>query len=399
LDRFDGARIYLSPCGHGLGHAGRIHPIAEELRRRGADVLFSTYLEGVDYIRKQGFPVVRSPHLSMVTLNGRIDLKMTSVTQGLPAMPRFLRQTNAEIAYMKEFKPDVVVSDSRLSSVYAANLLRVPTALVMNQFQPIVPRTRHNFKLSKIADGVLLTLIGRGWASSDVILIPDFPEPYTICLESMRVPRPYQHLVRFVGSILPVKPEDIGGDVRIREELGVKAGDRLIFAAVSGPQQERLPLISTLKPIFEEFPEDYRIVMSMGMPNGGSDPLASGRLTTIPWVDNRFELLKACDLVISRAGHETIMQSICFGKPQILIPTPGHTEQYANARRVKELGVGEAIHQRDLSRERLLSLVKTFFSENEYGGRLLEINSNIKSKDGVMNSVEEIDSLMRRRAH
>jgi len=397
VDRFDGTKVYFSPCGIGLGHVGRSYPIAEELGRRGADVLFSTYLEGLDYVRKLGSPVVPSPPLNMATdSTGKIDLRMSSVTQGLPALPRFLRQMNVEIEYMKAYRPDVIVSDTRLSSVFAANLLGVPSVLILNQFQPIVPRSRHNFRLSKIADGVMLTLIGRGWAASDIILIPDFPEPYTISLESLRIPKPYRRLVRLVGSILRTKPEEIGDVERVRKELGVEEGQRLIFAAISGPLSERAPLISLLKPILEGFPDDYRVVMSMGTPNGGSEPRSMGALILIPWIRNRFECLKACDLVISRAGHETIMQSICFDKPQILIPTPGHTEQYGNARRAKELGVAEAIHQRDLTREGLMKLVEMVLGDRSYLQRLHEINSKNSLGDGVENAVEAIAELLPR---
>ena len=396
VEGLDGSKIYMSPCGLGLGHIGRLHPIADELRRRGADVVFSTYLEGYDYALKHGFPVARSPHLHMSTVNGKIDLKITSVTQGLPALPRFARQTNIEMEYIKDYGPDVVVSDSRLSSIFAAKMLRIPTALILNQFQPIVPRSRHNFRLSKIADGVLLTLIGRGWATSDVIMIPDFPEPYTISIESLRIPQPYRPLIRLVGSIIPRQPSEIRGRDEIREEIGIDDGQKLILAAISGPEQERLPLIGDLKHIFEGFPDDYRIIMSMGYPNGGSEQYSSGPLTTVNWIPDRLEHLKACDLVVSRAGHETIMQSICFNKPQILIPTPGHTEQYANARRVKELGVGEAIHQRDLNTKDLLAMANQVSNSGDIEKKLFELISNNSIGDGVSNAVEVIESLIKK---
>jgi len=395
VDGLEGARAYFSPCGIGLGHVGRSYPIAEELRRRGADVVFSTYLEGFDYVKKLGFPVASSPHLNMtVDHTGGIDLRISSVKQGIPALPRFLHQLNVEIEFMKSYRPDIVVSDSRLSSVFAANLLGLPVVLILNQFQPIVPRSLHNFRLSKIADGVLLTLIGRGWAASDRILIPDFPEPYTISLESLRIPKPYRHLVQHIGSVLPRKPEEIRDTARLRKEVGAGEGQRLIFAAISGPYQERLPLISLLEPILESFPDEYRIVMSMGMPNGGSRPEIRGNLTLIPWIPNRFEYLKACDLVISRAGHETIMQSICYGKPQVIVPTPGHTEQYGNARRAREIGVAEAVHQRDVTGKGLLTLVEDILNDDRYTERLTEINSENHLGDGVENAVEAVTKLL-----
>jgi uncharacterized protein (TIGR00661 family) len=383
-------RAYFSPCGIGLGHVGRCYPIAEELRRRGADVVFSTYLEGFDYVKKLGFPVASSPHLNLTADHtGKIDLRVSSVKQGIPALLRFLRQLNVEIEFMRSYRPDIVISDTRLSSVFAANLLSLPVMLILNQFQPIVPRSLHNFKISKIADGTLLTLIGRGWAASDLILIPDFPDPYTISLESLRIPKPYSHLVRHIGSILPRKPEDVEDTAIPRKE-----GQKLIFAAISGPSQERIPFISLLEPILESFPEEYKIVMSMGMPHGGSKPEVRGNLTLIPWISNRFEYLKACDLVISRAGHETIMQSVCYGKPQIIVPTPGHTEQYGNARRAKEIGVADAIHQQDVTEESLLTLIENVLNDDRYVKRLMEINSKNCLGDGVENAVMAVTELL-----
>lgn len=394
MDGFDGAKVYFSPCGIGLGHVGRTIPVAEELKRLGAEIMFSTYLDGVGYVRKQGLPVVSSPALSLVSdSTGRIDFRALTTTQGVPAFPRFMQQVTAEMEYMKAFGPDVIVSDTRLSSVFAGKLLGLPVALILNQFQPMVPRSKRNLTLSKIADGGIMTVIGRGWASSDVILIPDFPEPYTICLDSLRIPQPYRHLVRLVGPILHKKLVDAVDTGRVRKEAGAREGQRLIYAAISGPEQERLPLLSLLRSIFEGFPEDYRVVMSMGMLDGGSAPIASGALMAIPWVVDRYEYLKACDLVVCRGGHSTIMQSICYGKPSIIIPTPNHTEQYANARRAKELGVAEAIHQHDLSRKRLLELAERILTDDGYKERLTEINSKC-SVDGVENSVTAISELI-----
>jgi len=396
VDPVNGARIYFSPCGLGLGHISRVHPIALDLKRRGAEILFSTYLEGHDYAVKHGLPVVRSPHLNMETVNGKIDLKLSSATQGLPAIPRFTKQINVELNYMKDFKPDIVVSDSRMSSIFAARFLGIPAVLILNQFQPIVPRSQRNFTLSKIADGVLLTVVGGGWALSDKILIPDFPKPYTLSLESLRIPKRYQDHVRLIGSILPIKPEEINNADQIRAQIGLRNGQTLIFAALSGPELERLPLIRILKPIFEKFPEEYKILMSLGMPNEKMFFHESGQLILTPWLSNRFEYLKASDIIISRAGHETMMHSICFGKPQIVIPTPYHTEQYANARRIKDLGVGEAIHQKDVSLENLLQLVKAVSKNSKYLERLSEISSLRLHWDGVSNAVNEIINFLKR---
>lgn len=392
MGRLEEVRIYISPCGLGLGHVGRCLPIAEELRRRGAEILFSTYQEGLEYLKKGGFPVVSAPSMRMEVLEGRIDLKMSSVKGGLKAPPRFLNQVRVELENMRRFEPDIVISDTRLSSIFAARLLGLPSASILNQFQPIVPRSRRNFNLSKIADGVLLTLIGGGWALSDIILIPDFPEPYTISLDLLRIPKRHRNLVRFVGPILPRRPEECEGTVDLP---GVDKGRHLILASISGPEKERIPLISKLIPILKEFPGDYRILLSMGMPRLDTRPRTYGPLTILPWLPDRFRYLKACDAVISRAGHGTVLQNLCYGKPQILIPTPGHTEQYANARRAKELGIAEALHQRDITRDNLLRAVERVIGLGIYGERIREITSKSPG-DGVSNTIKAIEELLGR---
>ncbi len=389
-------RIYFSPCGIGLGHVGRMIPVADELCRKGAEVMFSTYLEGVDFIRSHGFPVVSAPALSLESdSTGKIDLRASVISQGIPALYRFMQQVTAEMEYMKAFKPDVVFSDTRLSPIIAGKLLRLPVALMLNQFLPMVPRTEHNLTLSKIFDGGVMTLLGQGWAASDVILIPDFPEPYTLSVSSLRIPEAYKHLVQMVGFVLPRRPEDVMDTDRVREEAGVLGEERLIYAAISGPIRERAPLERLLKPIFEEFPERYRVVMSLGIPSGGSKPSTSGNLTVIPWVNDRFEYLKACDLLVCRGGHNTIMQGICYEKPSIIIPTPNHTEQYGNARRARELGVAEVMLQDDISAEKILSLADGMLLDPRYQEKLKEFRSR-NFVEGLGNTVGAIAELMER---
>jgi UDP-N-acetylglucosamine--N-acetylmuramyl-(pentapeptide) pyrophosphoryl-undecaprenol N-acetylglucosamine transferase len=394
VDGFEGSKVYFSPCGIGLGHVSRSVPIAREVMRRGGQVLFSTYLEGVDYVHQFDYPVVAAPPIHMANdPSGSIDLKSTTMSTGITVFPTFLRQVLFEIQWMQAFKPNLVFSDSRLSSIYAAKLLRIPVVLILNQFLPRVPREKDNI-LFRMADGSVLTLLGRSWALSDLLVIPDFPEPYTISLDSLRIPRRYGARVRLVGSILPKKPNENDNVHKIRGSLGVRTDQSLIYAGISGPKAERLPLIKMLEPIFREFPEKYRIVMSLGTPKGGSEPTHEGPLTKIPWIEDRFEYLNACDLVISRGGHETIMQSVCYQKPSIIIPVPRHPEQYGNARRAVELGVANAIPQNNVNKKTLLETIDEILETGEEKRRLQDINSDAGLGNGLERTLESMHAFL-----
>jgi uncharacterized protein (TIGR00661 family) len=137
------------------------------------------------------------------------------------------------------------------------------------------------------------------------------------------------------------------------------------------------------------FPENYEIVISLGYPNTDNKPIHHGNVTIYKWVPNRFEYLKASDLVICRAGHGTITQCMCYGKPMILIPTPNHTEQLVNAMQTKNLGIAEIIQQEGLSKGKLLQTVQQTL-ESTIPERTKEVQREALKHDGLENAVKTI---------
>ncbi|NIQ04876.1 MAG: hypothetical protein GWO20_03810, partial [Candidatus Korarchaeota archaeon] len=174
---------------------------------------------------------------------------------------------------------------------------------------------------------------------------PDFPPPYTISTGNLSIPKSYREKVELIGAILPVQPNELPTKEKLRRKLRLPIDKTVIFAPISGPIKERAFLTGILRKLLSNFSEQYEIVLSLGYPNADTEPVVHGNLRIYKWVPNRFEYLKACDAVISRAGHGTLTQCICYGKPMILIPTPGHTEQLNNAMRARKLGVANIIDQ------------------------------------------------------
>ena len=393
-------RIYFGVCGIGFGHIGRCIPIANKLREMGAQILFSSYKDAVEYIKSEGYQIVEPPSMEvMVKPDGTIDFRQTLVNPGpFLAAITFTRQVEAEIKFMRAFKPDIVVSDSRVSPLLAARALDIPNLCIVNQFQIIIPRKKRLLRLAKITETGGLAIIGKIWVSGTIpLLIPDFPPPYTISSGNLRMPIAYYKHVKFIGPIIPTYPNDLPSKEEIREKLGLDVEKPLIFAPISGPLKERTYIIEILKRIFTVFPEDYQIVMSTG---AISNPIKVTRyrhsFILCNWIPNRFEYLKAADLVISRAGHGTITQSIYYGKPMILIPTPSHTEQMNNAKRVKELGIGEVIEQNDVNMQILLKTVNRVLNDSSYRSSIEEIQRKVMAINGLKVAVDEISRVARR---
>jgi len=301
---------------------------------------------------------------------------------------------NSEIRFIGGFGPDVVVSDSRVSSLLAARMLGVPRVCILNQFQVIIPRRKHHLSLARFADSVTLTLVGKMWTSGNTVMIPDFPQPYTISVGNLNIPKSYRKNIRLIGPILAVHPDELETEEDLRRKLRLPADKPIVFAPISGSIKEKAFLTGILRKILLEFPEDYEVVMSLGYPGTDDRPERHGNVTIYKWITNRFEYLKACDVVIGRPGHGTITQAMCYGKPVILIPTPGHTEQINNAKQAQDLGVAKIIPQKELSRERLLRCVRQTL-ESDAPKRLKAIQKEVRECSGLRNAVEIIRAMVR----
>jgi UDP:flavonoid glycosyltransferase YjiC (YdhE family) len=384
-------RAYFAPCGIGLGHVGRIVPIAKRLREENFEVAFSTYGEGVDYIEHEKLPLMKAPPISFqVKPDGSVDFRRTAMNPG-PFLASFtlLKQVDAEIKFIESFKPDIIVSDSRITSLVAARLLGIPRICILNQFQLIVPRRKQHLYLARVADSGMLTLIGRVWTSGNTVLIPDFPPPYTISAGNLNIPKPYRKNVRLIGPILDVRPDELISKSELREKLGLSTDKPVIFAPISGSTKEKAFLTGTLRRTLLEFSEDYEIIMSLGYPDANSKPVRYGNLTIHKWIPNRFEYLKACDVIVSRAGHGTITQAMCYGKPLILVPTPNHPEQINNAKQAKDLGVAEVLLQKDVKKSELLGLIQKALEDGTQE-RLKMVQRQVLPYDGVEEAVRTI---------
>jgi len=388
-------RVYFAPCGIGLGHVGRSIPIARKLEN--AEIVFSTYKDGVDYVKQEGLPLVEAPPIGFqVKQDGSVDFRQTAVNPG-PFFASFtlLKQVGFEIRTIEHFKPDVIVSDSRMSSLVAGRLLRIPRICILNEFQPIIPRKTHYLRLARLADSITLALLGKMWTSGNTVLIPDFPPPYTICEGNLNIPKSFRTRVKLIGPILQKYPDDLPSQEELRIKLKLPSGRPVLFVPISGPALEKTFVTSKLREILLDFPKEYEIIVSYGNPAAGDKPVRHGNVTFHSWIPNRFEYLKACDAVIGRAGHGTITQCMCYGKPIVLIPTPNHTEQVTNARQAQNLGVAQIVLQEWLTKQNLLDKIHQSL-ENKARAEIARIQEEALKHDGLENTLNTIIELAER---
>ena len=88
--------------------------------------------------------------------------------------------------------------------------------------------------------------------------------------------------------------------------------------------------------------------------------------------------MAAADLVICRAGAITLSELAVCRKPAILIPSPyvAENHQFHNAMTLKNAGAAEVIEEKDLTGEKLISVVSGMLSDDE---KLSQMSRNASS--------------------
>src|SRR5207245_1976956 len=332
-DRTQRLRLYIGPCGLGLGHSTRCDAIAREFSNENVDVLFSSYLDALDYLKRSGFTYFSAIPLSFRTReDGTIDPKMTMSQNGVTVgLWDFIRQLIGEIRQISAFEPDVVISDTRISTLIAAFILRKPRILILNQYSVQMPKDnrKHRFAdrpalfAGKIIWKYISAMLELAWGVSDLIIVPDLKAPYTISRYNLAIPPGIRRKVRLVWPLTPpkLKPPSIA--------RSVGGSMPLVFACVSGPATDRKYLVNKLTEILKRFPRDYELILSCGDPNGSFGEKRIGNLTVHEWMTEQlyWRTFERADVIVSRAGHETIMKAISEEKPLVLIPPPNPTDQ------------------------------------------------------------------------
>lgn len=108
----------------------------------------------------------------------------------------------------------------------------------------------------------------------------------------------------------------------------------------------------------------------------------------IGWVLNK------ADLVISRAGANTICELAALGKPAILIPLPwvGQNEQMENAKLLENIGIAVILEQKDLTEESLSECLESLMQNLEqYKKKANQAKEmvNLKARENLIQVIEE----------
>jgi UDP:flavonoid glycosyltransferase YjiC (YdhE family) len=252
------------------------------------------------------------------------------------------------------------------------------------------------FFIANIGWLFIRTAIQLVWGTSQVILIPDLPAPYTISLGNLAIPNRYNRKVKLIGPMIEDYVNSATTERAARDALGFDPNRPMIYGAVSGPRIEREVLARMVLESFEQLPRGFQVVLSRGDPNGSRKCRMQGGVKVFDWLDNQDDFIRSSDIVVSRAGHGTIMKSLLYGKPMVLIPIPDHTEQIGNAHRALQLHVARIIDQNALNGETLELTIEEMLNSNEYRMKAADVSRMAASMRAIPTACDIIEKLSSR---
>jgi MGT family glycosyltransferase len=100
-------------------------------------------------------------------------------------------------------------------------------------------------------------------------------------------------------------------------------------------------------------------------------------------------VLPLCDLVITHGGNNTVTECLHFGKPTIVLPL--FWDQYDNAQRVHELGLGIGLDTYRFTDAQMHDALSRLLNDSELHKRLAGAAATIQGRDGVRKAANLIE--------
>ncbi|MFA6073919.1 MAG: UDP-N-acetylglucosamine--N-acetylmuramyl-(pentapeptide) pyrophosphoryl-undecaprenol N-acetylglucosamine transferase [Candidatus Woesearchaeota archaeon] len=296
-------------------HAGSTAiAVIEEIRKR--NLPYEIHWLGMEYKNLLNIGVIFH-HLD----SGKIENKATKHTiSSLLKIPFGIYKSRKLV---KEINPDLVLSFGSAAGAlvsFWANMLKIPVII----HEQTATAGRANIFSSYFAK---LVLISRESSSTFF----------------------NKHKTKLVGN--PINNNIIGN---IKNEVRSKVKTIL----VTGGSRGSTWINDALKPILPQLLQKYYVVHQTGS-GKLSDKIKNNKYFAFEQTNpkNMAEILTKSDIVIARAGANTVSELIALKKPSILIPIPWtyNNEQTENAKYMESLGLARILTQKELTAQKLLS--------------------------------------------
>lgn len=341
-------RVLLIPCGIGMGHTSRAVALAGNIIRNGGEVLFASYGSGFQMLNSySNFEVVKLPEIKFYGSSGELNLKYTA-KKSIDAPFIFLKSIYHESRIIKDFNPDVVVSDSHYSVPITCKVMGIPCVLVSNDLYPDFKEVYQNDRTMEYLENGLQRFIKDVSKLCQSIIIPDVKNSWDI-------PPQIRDRVNYSGPILKMNTNNMDSKAELRRRFGFETSEKIVMVTVGGSQfgSKLLNLVCKSAPDLN----CDRLILVTGPQIKLDHVESSSRIIVKKYLEDMMEWMKLSDLLVSLAGHTTCMELASLGIPSLLIPIENHPEQLKNALKMKKYGIAHVENMENLNSKNITNYI------------------------------------------
>jgi MGT family glycosyltransferase len=163
----------------------------------------------------------------------------------------------------------------------------------------------------------------------------------------------------------------------------------LVYLSLGSLGSADVDLMKRLVSVLADTP--HRYVVSKGPRSDEFD------LPDNMWGEGRLpqtSIIPKCDLVITHGGNNTTTEALHFGKPMVVLPL--FWDQYDNAQRMHELGLGIRLDTYGFADDELRQAVERLLANVDLRARLASTGETIRAGDGKRKAADLIEFLGRR---
>jgi MGT family glycosyltransferase len=383
-----------------FGHINPTLPIVRELIARGEHVVYFVPQEFQTLIESTGASFRSLPALRTAS-SGRANTPPGDHQIGLMPVAMAMQAREA-VGYLavqiEQIRPDCMVYNTlSLWARLVAHLLDIPRV----GFRPFhAPRVRLSPTLPS-SDGRVTALAATAdreleklasdfrhapQTLSDVLSLVEDPTLIFMPKEFQSRSETFDERFLFVGPSLPhstpmLWPLPISSrshPLRVYVSLGTLRNDEPAF----------------YRSCFDAFcGSECQVVMSVGnridIPSLGPIPSNFVVAESVP----QLALLPSVNVFISHGGLNSVMESLHFGIPLVVIPTI--KEQYLTATRISDLGLGIVLDHATVTSASLREAAKRAANDTTIRGRIADIQSSNRIAGGFLKAADAVQRVAR----
>ena len=195
----------------------------------------------------------------------------------------------------------------------------------------------------------------------------------------------------------PIKPQSSKtvhvSPLRMVESTGTsrpeKSGRALVLASLSSGYQDQTALLQRICDALAQLPVEGIVTTGRAV---APEALIAGDNTKVFRFVAHEELLPSTDLLITHAGHGTVMAGVKFGVPMLCVPMGRDQPQIAA--RVAELGLGAMLNA-DATVEEIRKAAADVLANGEFRERARRFATSLADHPGLDAAVDLIERLLR----